>query len=97
MTPRVKNVGAAIALLVLILGTYGLIDAVERNTEAHLRDQEDRTAYRQWVSDACTPSDATETAIVKYDGTRLRCRIYSHAEYGMAPRLMSVAVMEIPL
>lgn len=97
MTPRVKNVGAAIALLVLVLGAHGLVDAVERSTESRLRDQEDRLAYRQWVSDSCTPTDSAETAIVKRDGAYLRCRIYRNAAYGMAPNLVSVAVMEIPL
>lgn len=92
-----KTALGTLALLALILGAQGLVDAVERNTEARLRDREDRIDYRQWAGDACTPSDASETVIVKYDGTRLRCRIYRNADYGMVPSLVSVAVLEPPL
>lgn len=94
-TTNPRNI--ALGTLALILGAQGLVDAVERNTEARLRDREDRIAYRQWASDGCTPADASETAVVKYDGALLRCRIYRHAEYGMAPSLVSVAVLEPPL
>jgi hypothetical protein len=92
-----KAILAALAFGALYLGAQGLTDAIERNTEARLRQTEDRAAYRQWATDACTPAESDQTAIVKRDGPRLRCSIFIRADYGLAPQLVSVAVLEPPL
>lgn len=81
--------GGALALVILILGTIGLLDRLERDTE-------DRLAYRQWVADACIPGTG-ESAIAVHDGKRLRCTIYSQRGYGLATEVVSAAVMEVPL
>lgn len=80
---------AALALVLLILGALGLVDRLERDTE-------DRLAYRDWVADACTPAPG-ETVIAKNDAGKLHCTIYSHAGRGLAPVVVSAAVMEVPL
>lgn len=85
-----RTIAGAAGLVALILGAQGLVDRLER-------DHEDRLAYRQWVADACTPAAPDQTAIVKRDGPRLRCSIFIRAEHGLAPQLISVAVMEVPL
>lgn len=81
--------GGALALVILILGSIGLLDRLERDTE-------DRLAYRQWVADACTPNPG-ESAVAIHDGKRLRCTIYSQRGYGLATEVVSAAVMEVPL
>jgi hypothetical protein len=80
-----------IALIAIagLLAVYGLVDIIERTTE-------DRLSYRAWVADACTPNPG-ETAIATHDGSKLRCTIYSHTGYGLAPTVLSAAVMEVPL
>lgn len=83
------TLGSALALAVLVLGAQGLLDRLERDTE-------DRLAYRQWVSDACVPARARESAIAVHDGKRLHCTVYSNYERGMAPIVVSAAVMEVP-
>lgn len=85
---HLKTLFAALALVILILGAQGFLDKLERDTE-------DRLAYRQWVADACTPKSG-ETAVAAHDGGKLHCTIYSHTGYGLAPMVVSAAVMEVP-
>lgn len=80
---------SALSLVALILGAYALVDRLERDTE-------DRLAYRDWVTDACTPAPG-ETVIAKNDAGKLHCTIYSHVGRGLAPVVVSAAVMEVPL
>lgn len=54
------TLAGAAALIALILGAQGLLDRLERHTD-------DQIAYRQWVTDACTPK-AGETAVAENDG-----------------------------
>jgi hypothetical protein len=84
-----RTLGAALALVALILGAQGLLDRIARDTE-------DRLAYRQWVADACTPG-TNESAVAINDGKRIRCTIYSRVGYGLATEVVSAAVMEVPL
>ena len=91
-----KTLGGALILIALILVAQGITDAIERYTEEVIRDREDRVTHRQWVADACTPTDPSETAIAKHDGKRIHCRIFQNLEYGMAPRLTSAAALDIP-
>jgi hypothetical protein len=83
-----KMMGGAVALIVLVLGAKGITDAIERDTE-------DRIAYRAWVADACTPNPG-ELAVAANEGGKLRCTIYSNAGYGLAPIVVSAAVMDVP-
>jgi hypothetical protein len=83
------TLGGALALVILILGSIGLLDRLERDTE-------DRLAYRQWVADACIPSRG-ESAIAINEGGKLKCTIYSQRGYGLATEVVSAAVMEVPL
>lgn len=82
------TLGGAAALVVLILGAQGLSDRIER-------EEETRIAYRQWVTDACTPA-ANQTAVTTNDGQRLSCTIYSRTSIGYAREVVSVAVLEVP-
>lgn len=89
MGAAAKTVGAALALVVLVLGAQGVLDRIERDTE-------DRLAYRQWVADACMPGTG-QTAIAINHGGKLQCTIYSRIGYGLATEVASAAVMEVPL
>lgn len=84
---HVITLGAALALIVLILGAQGLSDRIERETEA-------RIDYRRWVTDACTPS-AGQTAVTTHTGRQLSCTIYSRTGIGYAREVVSVAVLEV--
>lgn len=94
---KLRYLAGGIAFVAFVLGAQGLTDVIERHTDASLRETADRADYRQWATAACTPADASQTAIIKRDGPHLRCRIYTRADYGMAPQLVSVAVLEPPL
>lgn len=83
------TLAGAAALVAFILGAMGLVDRLERDTDARL-------AYREWVADACTPK-AGETAVAENDGQRLHCTIYVRHAKGFAPVVVSAAVMEVPL
>lgn len=83
------TLGGAAALIALILGAQGLLDRIERDTD-------DRLQYRQWVADACTPRPG-QTTIATIDAGKLRCTTYSRIGYGLAPQVVSAAVMEPPL
>ncbi len=74
--------------IVGLIAVYGLVDRVERDTE-------DRIAYRRWVADACTPNPG-EQAIATNEGGKLHCTIYSNYQRGLAPIVVSAAVMEAP-
>jgi len=78
----------AVLALVIWFGAQAIADAIDRHTD-------ERVAYRTWVSDACTPGTG-ETAIAKRDGGQLHCAIYTRAERGFAPQLVSVSVMDLP-
>lgn len=85
-----RTLGAALLLVMLIIGAWGLVDRIEREAE-------DRIAYRRWVAESCVPSRARESAVAVHDGKRLHCTIYSKYERGMVPVVVSAAVMEAPL
>lgn len=80
----------ALMAVICLLGIYGALDILERTNE-------DRLAYRRWVADSCIPTRAGESAVAVSDGKRLRCTIYSKTGYGMAPTVVSAAVMDMPL
>jgi hypothetical protein len=77
-------------LIVLILGAYALVGAIDRAAA-------DRAEYQQWVHVACIPAHPGERVIAIHEGRRISCTIYSHAERGMVPRIVSAAVMDVPL
>lgn len=81
--------GGALALIALILGAQSLLDRLERDTE-------DRLTYQQWIADACIPSREGQRAIATHEGARLHCTIYTNTGYGLAPVVVSAAVMEVP-
>lgn len=83
------TLGTALALVILVLGAQGFVDRMER-------DAEDRINYRQWVADACIPSEG-QSAIATHDGGKLKCTLYSQRGYGLATEVVSAAVMEVPL
>jgi hypothetical protein len=85
----IRNATLGALLTLVILGAYGLVDRLER-------DQEDRLQYRAWIADACTPGTG-ETVIARNQNGKLHCTIYSHVGYGIAPIVVSAAVMELPL
>lgn len=82
------TLGGALALVVLILGTQGLVDRLDREEDA-------RVAYRRWIADACTPA-ANQTAIAINNGRRVECTIYSRTGIGWAREVVSAAVMDAP-
>ena len=88
MSEQARILGGALTLVVLILAAQGLVDRVELDTE-------DRIAYRRWVADACTPNPG-EQAIATIEYGKLHCTIYSNYQRGLAPIVMSAAVMESP-
>lgn len=86
---NLRTFGGALALVMLILGAQAVVDRLERDTE-------DRLAYRAWVAAACTPRPG-ERAVANNVAGKLSCTIYSHAEYGLRPIVVSAAVMDSPL
>lgn len=84
-----KTLGAALALIIIIIGAQGFADRIERTTE-------DRLAYQRWVTDACIPTREGQRAVATHDGARLRCTIYSTYDRGLAPVVVSAAVMDVP-
>jgi hypothetical protein len=86
MKPTMIALLAVSALLLL----HGLIDRFER-----LND--DRIAYARWVRDNCLPAHQDDRAVVRLEGTKLRCTILSGVGYGKAaPVVVSAATMEVP-
>lgn len=79
----------AFAAIGFLLGAYGLVDIIER-------DAEDRHSYRRWVADACIPARAGQAVVAEHDGRRLSCTIYSDYARGLAPVIVSAAVMDVP-
>jgi hypothetical protein len=74
----------------VLLIAYNVVDRVEQHTEAQV------AAARAEAMDGCWPA-AGETAIIVSNGRLARCRILSTASTstGMAPRLISAAVVEV--
>ena len=85
-----KHAAIIASIIAGVLGAYGLVDAIERDTEARL-------AYSADLRAGCIPTRAGENAIIINDGMQLRCRIYSDAGGAMVPKLVSAAVLEAPL
>lgn len=73
----------------VIFIAYNIVDRVEQATEA-------RIALADAFREGCMPG-AGETSIIVSDGRRARCRIISTAStsQGMAPRIISAAVVEV--
>lgn len=84
-----KNVAHAAMLVAVILIAYNIVDRIEQNTEAKI-------AAAESFEKGCMPG-AGETSIIVSNGRSARCRIYSSASTstGMAPRLVSAAVVEV--
>jgi hypothetical protein len=84
-----KNIAHAAMLVAVILIAYNITDRIEQNTEAKI-------AAAESFEKGCMPS-AGETSIIVSNGRSARCRIYSSASTstGMAPRLVSAAVVEV--
>lgn len=94
---RLRNILVALGLAVLILGSQGLADRIDRHTDEQIRLQKDMADYRRWVADACIPLQRGESAVAIVVGKKLHCTIYGDTGYGMAPTVVSSAVMDIPL
>lgn len=84
-----KRLTAALAAGALLVGAYGIADAIDRAGDT-------RAELALALRESCMPQ-AGETAIIVSDGRRARCRILSTASTspGMAPRLISAAVVEL--
>jgi hypothetical protein len=93
---RPRNILLGIGLVALIIGAQGLADRIDRHTDEQIRLQKDIADYRRWVAEACTPGP-DEKAVAEREGKKLHCTIYTNTGYGMAPVVVSAAVMEIPL
>ncbi len=77
------------ALLVAILGAYGIAAAIDRDTES-------RDRHAATMRENCLPGP-NETSIIVSDGHTARCRIYTARSLtkGMAPALVSAAAIEV--
>jgi len=84
-----KNIAYASMLLAVIFIARNITDRIEQATEA-------RIAVASAFREGCLPA-AGETAIIVSNGRTARCRIYRSAsvQYGMAPKLVSAAVVEV--
>lgn len=87
--PYAKTLLGALALIALILGVQGLLDRLERDTEA-------RIEFLRIVDEKCIPLRKNESAIATHDGARVRCQVYARTGLGMVPKLVSAAVMDMP-
>jgi hypothetical protein len=76
------------AAMIVIFGAYGLVDKIDRDADA-------RADYKRWTQEACLPILPGESALIVSDGRQMRCRIYRNATPGMAPVIVSAAVMEV--
>ena len=91
MKPR-NNGGtllAALALVVMILAALGLVDRIERDTEARLE-------FLRIADEKCIPMTRGEIGIATHTGRQMRCEVWANATPGMARRLVSAAVMDVP-
>ena len=79
----------AAALLLALLGVYGLVDAIDRDIDARLE-------FVRTADEKCLPRAAGESAILISDGHRMQCRVYVRNTPGMARALVSAAVMDLP-
>lgn len=84
-----KNIAYASMLLAVIFIAYNITDRIEQATEA-------RIALADAFREGCMPQPG-ETSIIVSDGRTARCRIFStpSTSQGMAPRLVSAAVVEV--
>lgn len=84
-----KRLTAALAAGALLVGAYGIADAIDRHGDA----QADLAGA---LRESCIPK-AGETAIIVSNGRTARCRILSTASTstGMAPQVLSAAVIEL--
>lgn len=79
-----------LALIVMILGALGLVDRIDRDAEA-------RIEFLRIVDEKCIPTRKGESAIATHDGRQVRCQVYARTGLGMVPKLVSAAVMDVPL
>ncbi len=84
-----KTAMTTLCTIGIMLAAWGMADAIDRRTEAVISAA---ASFR----DSCLPG-AGETSIIVSDGRVARCRILSTAStsIGMAPRLISSAVVEV--
>lgn len=73
----------------IALAIYGLVDAISQAGDK-------RAELAHAMRESCMPT-AGQTAVIVSDGRIARCRIYSSASQsrGMAPRLISAAVVDV--
>lgn len=85
----IRRAGIALAVIAGLIGAYGLVDRIERDTEARIALA---SAYR----DSCLPKPG-ETTVVISDGRTVHCRTYStkSVQRGFSPSLVSVAAVEV--
>ncbi len=84
-----RQISHAFKVLGIILIAYGILDRIEQATEA-------RIAAAENFEKGCMPG-AGETAIIVSDGRTARCITYTTRSLstGMAPKLVSAAVIEV--
>lgn len=80
---------AVFAAIAALLGVYGLVDTIDRATEA-------RVDFLRTADEKCLPLRPGESSIIVSDGRQMRCRVYIRNSPGMAPAIVSAAVMDIP-
>lgn len=78
-----------LALLLFLLGVYGLVDAIDRDIDARLD-------FVRAADEKCLPRNANESALIVSNGQQMRCAIYIRNSPGMARQLVSAAVVDIP-
>lgn len=74
------------ALLLALLA----VDANDRAADA-------RAEFLRMADEDCLTLKPGEMAVIISDGRQMRCRIYANHGTGLAARLVSSAVLEIPL
>ena len=80
---------AGLAVVAAVLAALALADRIDRWGD-------DQADYRRWVEDACIPAPGQKT-VARNEAGRITCIIYSGAEFGRVPLVVSAAVMEPPL
>jgi hypothetical protein len=85
----------AFALVFGLLVVQGALEKFgEWMTERQAARQE-RIDYAEWINESCLPRTPGQRGIAQIEDGKLACRIYSNLEYGMAPAIVSAAVMEL--
>lgn len=84
-----RRAGIALAIVAGLIGTYGLVDKIEQDTEARIALA---SAYRE----SCLPKPGEKTVVIS-DGRTAHCRTYQarSLERGFAPKLVSSASVEV--